>query len=256
MRRASGVATTVAGWLREPLAPVTARIRQQGVLATAPVTLLIIMASSLATASVRMADPVARAARSVLVYRGSDFFDGALWRLPASALLAQSWWQWTATCAILALAGGALEVRIGSGRLVGCLALCHCGPTIVVALLARLVDGAVLARPDYGMSCLMVGAAAALAGRIRSLPLAGVLAVSLAVDGLFDAPVTIAEHLMAAVIGTTLGLLASRAVHPGAVRARRVAEPRREPQVVVAVGLGWLAAVVLPAPADEPAGIA
>lgn len=254
MRRASGALTTVAGWLPESVMPVGARVRRHGVLATAPATLAIIVASTLATASLRLAEPIAQGGRAVFVYRGRDFFDGALWRLPASALLAQSWWQWAATCGILALAGAALEVRIGSGRLIGCLALCHCLPTIVVALQARVVDSNVLARPDYGMSCMMVGAVAALAGRIRSLPLALVLALSLAGDPLFNSPVTNAEHLMAVAIGATLGLLASREDRPSAAPARRAA--KREPRVVVAVGLGWLVAQVQPPSADEPAGAA
>jgi hypothetical protein len=138
--------------------------------------------------------------------------------LPASALLAQSWWQWVATSVIAGLALVALEVRIGASALAGCLLVSHCVPTIAVAGLARLGNVSELTRPDYGMSCLMVGAVAALAWQTRSGLIALALVISLAVDPLFNSPVTTAEHLIAALLGALVSAwvcLSPRGVEPG-----------------------------------------
>jgi len=217
-------------WPAPLLAPVQARLQRQGVLATAPITLSIVVLSFIATASVGLSRPIADAADTVLVYRGRDLFHGALWRLPASALLAQSWWQWVSTVAIAGLAAAALEVRISGRALVVCLLLCHCLPTIAVGMFARLTDVAELARPDYGMSCIMIGAVATLATRARSAPLALLLMLSLAGDPLFNSGVTIAEHLLAAAIGGGAGALLGRTRQPV---GELVHLPSRAPAVTV-----------------------
>jgi len=78
-------------WPAPLLAPVQARLRRQGVLATVPITLsIVVRASSPRRASDSLADR-GRGPTRCSFYRGSDLFHGALWRLPASALLAQSW---------------------------------------------------------------------------------------------------------------------------------------------------------------------
>jgi hypothetical protein len=196
------------------LAPVRARARRQGVLATAPVTLSIIGLSFLATASVRLPAPVPDAADRVLVYHGHDLFNGAWWRLPASALLAQSWWQWASTCMIVGLVGAALEVRIGGRALAAAVLFCHCLPTVFVAGYARLADVSELTRADYGMSCVMVGAVATLAARTRSKPVAALLILSLAGDPVFNSRVTITEHLLAGAFGATIGFVLARRAQP------------------------------------------
>lgn len=214
LREASWAARPATRWTETLLAPVWARARRQGVLATAPVTLAIIVLSFVATASVRLPAPVADAANKVLVYRGDDLFHGAWWRLPASALLAQSWWQWASTCAIVALIGAALEVRVGGRALAVVVLVAHCLPTVLVAGYARLADVGELARPDYGMSCVMVGIAAALVGRTRSIPVAALLVLSLAGDPLFNSQLTITEHLLAASLGGAIGYLLARRAQP------------------------------------------
>ena len=210
IREASLAIEPATRWIGTLLAPVRVRARRQGVLATAPVTLSIIVLSFLATASVRLPAPVPDGAAKVLVYRGNDLFHGAWWRLPASALLAQSWWQWASTCVIVALVGAAVEVRIGGRALAAAVLICHCLPTIAVAGYARLADVAELARPDYGMSCVMVGTVATLAARTRSKPVAVLLMLSLAGDPLFNSRVTITEHLLAATFGATIGFALAR----------------------------------------------
>ena len=214
IREASLALQPATRWIEALLAPVRARARRQGVLATAPVTLSIIVLSFLATASVRLPAPVPDAAAKVLVYRGQDLFHGAWWRLPASALLAQSWWQWASTCMIVSLVGAALEVRIGGRALAAAVLVSHCLPTVVIAGYARLADVGELARADYGMSCVMVGAVATLAARTRSKPVVALLMFSLAGDPLFNSRLTIIEHLLAATFGATIGFVLARRALP------------------------------------------
>ena len=228
-RRVSVALPPATRWVMTLLAPVQARARRQGALATAPVTLSIIVLSFVATARVRMPAPVPDAAAKVLVYRGQDLFHGGWWRLPASALLAQSWWQWASTCAIVALVGAALEVRIGGRALAAVVLVAHCLPTVVVAGYARLADVAELARPDYGMSCVMVGTAAALVGRTRSIPMGALLMLSLAGDPLFNSRVTITEHLLAATLGVTAGALLARRANRAEPAGQLVHLPVRAP---------------------------
>jgi len=93
----------------------------------------------------------------------------------------------------------------------------------------RLADVAELARPDYGMSCVMVGTAAALVGRTRSIPMGALLMLSLAGDPLFNSRVTITEHLLAATLGVTAGALLARRANRAEPAGQLVHLPVRAP---------------------------
>jgi membrane associated rhomboid family serine protease len=182
--------------------PVASRARTRGLLRTAPVSLLVVGLSLIATISVRWPSGFKHGADAVLLYRGRDLYHGAPWRLATSALLAQSWWQWASTALLAVSLLAALEVRVGSWLFSACLLASHCAPTVLVAAVARLDhDTAMLSRADFGPSCLIVGAIAALAWRARSALLAVILALSLAIDPVFNSPMTITEHLLAAAFG-------------------------------------------------------
>jgi membrane associated rhomboid family serine protease len=192
-------------WWIDMFEPIASRVRTRGLLRTAPVSLLVVGLSLIATISVRWPSGLRHGADTVLLYRGSDLYQGALWRLPTSAFLAQSWWQWASTAFLAVSLLAALEVRVGSGLFSVCLLASHCAPTVLVAAVARLDhDTAALSRADFGPSCLIVGAIAALAWRARSALLAVILALSLAIDPLFNSPMTITEHLLAAAFGSLL----------------------------------------------------
>jgi membrane associated rhomboid family serine protease len=189
-------------WSIDMFEPVASRVRTRGLLRTAPVSLLVAGLSLIATISVRWPSGLKHGADTVLLYRGRDLYHGALWRLPTSALLAQSWWQWASTALLAASLLAALEVRVGSGLFSACLLASHCAPTVLVAAAARSDhDTAMLSRADFGPSCLIVGAIAALAWASRSALLAVILALSLAIDPAFNSPMTITEHLLAAAFG-------------------------------------------------------
>ncbi|MDT4938568.1 MAG: hypothetical protein QOG80_2239, partial [Pseudonocardiales bacterium] len=173
---------------------------------------LIMVATTVLTALGNSTDGPRRVAYLLAGYRPSQLFDGQLWRLPLSALLAQSWLQWAWTV----LVGGALmvavESRLGRIRAATVLSLSHIVPTVAVAFWARAVeDRSIMSSEDFGTSCLIVGAAGALLWVSRSRLLAVGLLVSFVGDIFLNSPVTIVEHIIAVGIG---GVTAISLGHP------------------------------------------
>ena len=122
----SAASTTLAGrglsaqreWWIDHLGPLRDRVRAVGVARAAPASLGLLLASLAATAAVRLPSPIQHAASGIFVYRGRDLHTAAAtYRLPLSALLAQSWpqWVWTAVVAVILFAP--FEARAGSARL-------------------------------------------------------------------------------------------------------------------------------------------
>jgi hypothetical protein len=170
-----------------------------------------------------------RAAAGALSYRGLDFYRGALWKLPVSGLLAQSWLQLLWTLLMAGVLFAALEARIGARALLVCVFVSQVIATTLIAVMAPLLGLAgELTHPDFGTSCLVVGAVGALAWVRRSQVVTAVIVISLGVDAVLSSPVTAAEHDVAAV----LGFLAAIATHPCHYHDRRI--------VPVASPVPWL----------------
>lgn len=171
-------------WWADQLGPLADRVATVGVSRAAPASFALAVASLVATAAARLPGPFGHAAARGLSYRGADFYRGAEWKLPLSGLLSQSWpqWWWTLLMAVVLFA--TLEVRAGSQdaaelrvRRPGSVVL----STVVAAILAPVLGHAgVLARPDFGTSCLVV--AAGLAWIRRSWLLTTIILISLTVD--------------------------------------------------------------------------
>jgi hypothetical protein len=197
-------------WWREQLAPVLHRARVHGLLRAAPVSLMLALGTLLVTGLVRIASPVQDAAYAIFAYRGLDLWAGEVWSLPLSGLLSQSWPQWAWTVFVAGVVFAPLEVRIGGRMVLACVFSSQVASTAVVGLLAPWFGHAdLLTRPDFGTSCLVVGAAAALAWVRRSVLLTVVIALSLTVDAFLSAPATAVEHCVAVTVGA-LSVMAVR----------------------------------------------
>jgi membrane associated rhomboid family serine protease len=187
---------------RAELSAALAKLVHERDVRRAPISLSVAGLSLLATASIRLASPLRHYAQVLLIYRGADLYHGIFWRLPTSALLAQSWPQWLWTLVVAISVFAALEARVGSALLSVCLFLSHCLPTIAVAIIAGAADRLQeLQRADFGTSCLVVGAVAALAWKARSAVLALALVVGLVADLQFHSTMTITEHVSSAIVG-------------------------------------------------------
>jgi hypothetical protein len=197
-------------WWAQQLGPVLDQVRSRGIIRAAPASLMVAAGSFLATAAVRISTPWQNSATELLSYKGEDLYAWQLWKLISSGLLALSWPQWLWTLFVAVVLFAALEVRVGSRRLIACILLSHVVPTVVVALLAPAIgERDLLTHVDYGTSCLVVGAAAALAWVRRSALLAGVMVVSLATDAFLSAPSTAVEHCLAVTIGAAVAVAGS-----------------------------------------------
>jgi membrane associated rhomboid family serine protease len=197
-------------WWADQLGPVADRVRRFGYARSAPTTLALIMTSLTITAAALGTGSGHHAANQGLSYRGTDFYHGDWWKLITSGLLAQSWLQflWTALVAVVLFAP--LEVRVGPGKLIAATFLPQIISTVVVAIGAPLLDHSnELNRPDFGTSCLVVGAAAGLAWVRRSRLLAVVIGVSLAADSVLSAPATAVEHCVAVATGALVMMWAT-----------------------------------------------
>jgi membrane associated rhomboid family serine protease len=202
-------------WWADQLRPVADRVRRLGYARSAPTTLLLILTSLTITAAALGAGSGHHAANHALSYRGTDFYHGDWWKLISSGLLAQSWLQflWTALMAVVLFAP--LEVRVGPGKLIAATFLPQIISTVVVAVGAPLLDHSnELTRPDFGTSCLVVGAAAALAWVRRSRLLTVVIGVSLVVDSVLSAPATAIEHCVAVATGALVMMWATPDARP------------------------------------------
>jgi membrane associated rhomboid family serine protease len=177
---------------------------------TYPVTLALLFITTLLTIARAFGPAQSSLVDRIAQYRAEDLADGRYWRLPASALLAQDWLQLVWTLVV----GGALfllaEKVLGSIRLLLVLVIAHVVPTVVIAGWAETDHPASLHTLDYGTSCLIIGAAAALIASQRLVLLAVATAATFGVDALINSPVTITEHVIALVLGLTLGWWTSR----------------------------------------------
>lgn len=117
-------------------------------------------------------------------------------------MLRQSVWQWAWTVTIGASLFGVLERRVARLRAGGILAAGHVVPTVLVAGWAALTErNQVMSAPDYGTSCLIMTAGSALLMLTGSRVLRVVTVLTFAVDAIINGPVTLAEHVMALVLG-------------------------------------------------------
>jgi membrane associated rhomboid family serine protease len=197
-------------WWADQLGPVADRVRRLGYARSAPTTVLLIIASLAVTAAALGTGSAHHAANHVLSYRGEDFYNGDSWKLVTSGLLAQSWLQfaWTALMAVVLFAP--LEVRVGPAKLLAATFLPQVISTVVVAIGAPLLGHSnELTRPDFGTSCLVVGAAAAIAWVRRSRLLTIVIGISLLGDSVLSAPATAVEHCVAVAIGALIMMWAT-----------------------------------------------
>jgi membrane associated rhomboid family serine protease len=206
-------------WWAALLGPAYSAVRRANPLRVLPVTSFVLVASLVATSAFRLPGPQHDVAPALLVYRGQDLYDGGQWRLPTSALLAQSWQQWLWTALMCFILFAPLEVRIGSARFGTLIGLSHVVPTVAVGLLAPAAEhGALLERPDYGTSCLVVGAAAALAWVLKSRLIVTFMVVGLALDGFLNAPATIIEHVIGIGVGVLAIVWSERAARPSGLQ--------------------------------------
>jgi membrane associated rhomboid family serine protease len=204
----------VTNW-RAHFAALRERIRSRGLVRAAPASLALATTSLILTAAVQVPSPAQQAANTLLVYKGEDFYTGQLWRLATSGLLAQSWAQWIWTLFVAIAVFAVLEVQVGPARLLACVAASHILPTVAVALVAPLLGrGDLLGQVDYGTSCLVIGAAAALSWVLRSPLLAAIMAAGLTADLVLSAPLTAIEHLAALTVGVVLVAGTRRARKP------------------------------------------
>jgi hypothetical protein len=194
----------------DPLGPVVDRIRQVGIVRAAPASLLLVLGSLTVTTLATGTGSAHQTANQLLSYRGQDFYDGYWWKLATSGLLAQSWLQfaWTAFVAVILFAP--LEVRVGPAKLLSTAFLAQVISTVTVAIGAPLIGHTdELARPDFGTSCMVVGAAAGLAWTQRSHLLAVVIGVSLVGDAMLSAPAAAVEHCVAVATGALVMMWAT-----------------------------------------------
>jgi hypothetical protein len=208
---------------------LTGRHRLRTALCRVPVTLLVLVVTTLLFVADHTGGSTHHAATALARYR-ADALLRAPWQLPLSALLPQSGPQWAWTVVVGGALFVALERRVGSVRAAAVLALGHVVPTLVVACWAH-ATGAVpaLHREDFGTSCLIMAAAGALLVLLRSWLLLTAVAVTFAVDGFVNAPTTVVEHLIALAVGAvSVAAPVSRRRRPArGTRRRRPSNGRR-----------------------------
>ncbi len=147
---------------------------------------------------------------------------GATVRLVAGAFLLRQWYEVVWTVAATVLVTAPFEAWLGSGRMLTTIALGHLVPTMAVAAAGlaqdhRLGGGGL----DVGSSAVIVAAAAGLAVRSRSLPVAGCLLIAGLVAGLVQSRLATAEHLAAILVGALATAALSRPPCWRSARAQR-----------------------------------
>jgi hypothetical protein len=156
-----------------------------------------------------------RVVAACCAWQATDLPRGPLLPLLGSAFLVRRpvevVWAVAATWLVL----GPLEAVVGSRRLLALGVLGHAVPTVLVDLcwLAGGMAHEGLGGLDVGTSAVVVTAAAALAVATRSLPVASVLAVGLAVDIAAAPDLATAEHLVGVAVGVGFALALSRHRH-------------------------------------------
>jgi hypothetical protein len=206
-------------------------VARRGPLGAAPVSFCF-LGLVLLTVLARL-DPHGRAlVVACCAYRPGEMtrLDG-LARLLGSALLVRGPIEitWTVLATWLVLAP--LEAVIGPRRLLAVMAVGHVVPTVLAGLDWRWHHGAAMGRLDVGTSAVVVAAAAALAIRTRSLPVAVSLVIGLAADLVWQPDLSAGEHLFDLAVGIAAGLVLTR--HRGTFAAfvprRRAAPAARRP---------------------------
>jgi hypothetical protein len=150
-----------------------------------------------------------RLAAACCAYQGWQPSLGDTTRMVASAFLLQNWYEVVWTVAATVLVTGPFEAWMGSsGRVLTTIALGQVVPTIAVAYLPghRLGDGGL----DVGSSAVIAAAAAGLAVRSRSLPVAGCLVIAQLVAALTQSPLATVEHVAAILVGALATIALSR----------------------------------------------
>jgi len=206
---------TILGRVMAYQRPFLSAIAGVGLLATAPASVSFLLASLVVSALWH--DPAGghRVVAACCAWRATDLPRGPLLPLLGSAFLVRRPVEavWTVAAAWLVL--GPLEAVVGSRRLLALGALGHAVPTVLVDLcwLAGGMANQGVGGLDVGTSAVVVTAAAALAVANRSLPVASVLAVGLAVDIAAAPDLATAEHLVAVAVGVGFALVLSRHRH-------------------------------------------
>jgi hypothetical protein len=144
-------------------------------------------------------------------YRGWRPGPGATVRLVMGAFLLRQWYEIVWTVAATVLVTAPFEAWVGSGRMLATVTLGHLAATVTVTAAGlahdqRLGGGGL----DVGASAVIAAAAAGLAVRSRSLPVAGCLLIAQLVAGLVQTPLATAEHLTAIVVGALATVALSR----------------------------------------------
>jgi hypothetical protein len=143
-------------------------------------------------------------------YQGWQPSLGVTVRLVGGAFLLRSWYEIVWTVAATVLVTAPFEAWVGGGRMLTTITLGHLVPTIAVAAVLahdhRLGGGGM----DVGSSAVIVAAAAGLAVRSRSLPVAGCLLVAQLIAALTQSPLTTVEHLAAILVGALTTIVPSR----------------------------------------------
>ncbi len=189
-------------------APYRAAVRRAGVWRAAPATWAF-LALTLLVSLLWHIPGAHHAVLGCCAYRATDL---AHWqraaRLAASAFLVLRPVEvaWSVAACWLLLAP--LEAAVGTRRIVAVGAVGNLVPTLSTGL-AWLAShpGAAGAPLDVGTSAMVVAAGAALVVWSRSLPIAALLVLALAVDVLVESDLATAEHLLALAVGVGSMLL-------------------------------------------------
>jgi hypothetical protein len=194
---------TVLGRVMAYQRPLRSRVRRDGLLRTAPVSVAFVLTTLVVSAAWRHLGVLHRAAAACCAWQATDLLHGRLVPLVGSAVLVRRPVEaaWTVAAAWLVL--GPLEAVTGSRRLLMLGGAGHVLSTVLIDALwlAGPGSGGNLNGLDVGTSAVIVAAAAALAVSTRSLPVAVVLATGLAVDLGVGPDLASMEHLVAAAIG-------------------------------------------------------
>jgi hypothetical protein len=135
--------------------------------------------------------------------------------LPLSAFLAQGVLQWASTVLLAMTALAGIEAIVGTVRFTVLVASAHIVPTVMVAAWAEWSrHSAILLVSDYGTSCLIMGALGAAMYVWRSRIGCTIVALGFIADSTVHSPTTVAEHVMAVLIGIAVMWLAASANAP------------------------------------------
>jgi hypothetical protein len=209
-RRARGQdARAVAAWVFAYRRPLRRRAARLGPFRAAPVATGFLTVCLLVSLVWHLPGSGHRLVTACCAYRAWRPSPGDAARLVAGAFLLRAWYEVVWTVAATVLVTGPFEAWMGSsGRVLTTIALGQVVPTIAVAYLPghRLGDGGL----DVGSSAVIAAAAAGLAVRSRSLPVAGCLVIAQLVAALTQSPLATVEHVAAILVGALATIALSR----------------------------------------------